>query len=49
MYFFLKRFIYFTKSERDLGKGEGRGRESQADSPLSAEPDVALHPMTLRS
>lgn len=27
----------------------GRGRESQADSPLSAEPDAGLNLMTLRS
>ena len=28
---------------------KGRGRESQADSPLSTEPDVGLDPTTTRS
>ena len=32
-----------------VGKGRGRGRESQADSGLSAELDARLHLMTLRS
>jgi len=30
-------------------QGEDRGRESQADSPLSAEYDARLNLMTLRS
>ena len=30
-------------------RGRGRGKESQADSTLSMEPDTGLDPRTLRS
>lgn len=43
-YFFKKDFIY---SLRESEWGEG-ARESQADSPLSAEPDMGLGPPVLR-
>lgn len=44
-------FIYSREVERaQAGAAEREdGKESQADSQLSAEPDVGLHPMTLRS
>jgi len=49
-------FIWERERERErtrvheLGEAEGEGeRESQADSTLSAEPDVGLDLMTLRS
>ena len=53
---FLK--IYFMESKRERkntcatrgwGRGRGRKRDSQADSPLSMEPDMGLCPRTLRS
>ena len=32
-----------------MSRGRGRGRRRQADSPLSKEPDMGLHPRTLGS
>ena len=45
---FFLRFIYFyfRERERERVRGEAKGegeRESQADFPLSAEPDAGLH------
>ena len=51
--FFFLRFIYLFERERECtgvcpcmnrvgAEGEGKGRESQADSPLSAEPTWGL-------
>ena len=44
---FLKRFIYFTWGWR--GSGRWRERESQLDSPPTAESNVGLDLTTLRS
>ena len=50
-YSFLKIYISFIVREFEWhtsrGRAEGEG-ESQADSPLSAEPDTGLDLMTLR-
>ena len=35
--------------ERSKGGVRGKGRESQADSALSREPDAGCHPTILRS
>ena len=45
--FFFKDFIYVFERESAAGRG-GEEKESEADSALSAEPDVGLDPMTLR-
>ena len=46
---FFQRFIYLFILERECVSGGGRGRESQADSALSTEPDVGHHLRTQRS
>ena len=45
------RFCLFVLESEGVGRdrGRGRGREFQADSALSVEPDMELHPRTLRS
>ena len=45
--FFLK--IYLLQREYAHRRVKGRGRESQADSTRSVEPDTGLDPNTLRS
>ena len=45
-FFFLKNSLLFW--ERESGRAEGE-KESQADSPLSSEPEVGLNLPTLRS
>ena len=45
----LNKYIFLKGRESTRGRGRGRRRESQADTPLSAEPDWGLDPMTLRS
>ena len=50
----LLSFFFFIERKREResmsqGREEERERESQADSPLSAEPNVGLDPTTLRS
>ena len=47
--FFLKIYLSILEREREQERGMGRGTESQADSPLSVEPDLGLDLMTLRS
>jgi len=43
-------FIYYRKRKSMCESGvRGRGRGSQADSPLSEEPDGGFDPRTLRS
>ena len=43
-------FLYLREIERrSRGKGVGRGKESQADSLLSNEPDLGLDLKTPRS
>ena len=50
---FSKRFFflqfYLFEREAELGEGKEMERESQADSPLSREPDEGLRLMALRS
>lgn len=44
--------IYLFEREREHERaqaGEGAEGEEEADSPLSRDPDVGLHPRTLRS
>ena len=49
-YHFLKKIHHLFIRERGKEKGQReRGRESQADSMLSAEPNVELELRTLRS
>ena len=43
--FFLKIYLFLEREKNSRGKEE---RESQADSPLSTEPDTGLHLPTLR-
>ena len=45
--FFKDLFIFFIlEKERESEWVWGRGRESQADSPLSVEPNAGFDPMT---
>ena len=51
-FFFKDLFIYLTERESSsvVGKGQREsGRQTQADSVLSMEPDVGLSLITLRS
>ena len=45
---FFKDFIYLRKRVRGRDRGRRREKESQADSALSAEPNMGLDLMTLR-
>ena len=48
--FFKKRFTYlFEKACTSTSGGRGRGRETQADSLLSVEPNTGLYPMTYKT
>ena len=51
-WFCFLRFLYFREGKRERKRaqvGRGLGRESQADSLLSVEPNAGLHPRTLIS
>ena len=49
-FLFFKIYLFERERERErMGRGNrGRGRESQAGSLVSIEPDMGLHPRTLR-
>ena len=49
IYTFLKRFIYLRASEHVQDGERGGGKESQADSLLSAETNTGIDLTTLRS
>ena len=46
--FFFLRFYLFEKERESMGERE-RERESEADSALNTQPDMCLHPTTVRS
>lgn len=47
---FLKKFIYVLEKEREREEGGGAEEENpQADTPLSRNPNVGLHLITLKS
>lgn len=51
-HYFLKMYLFAEKESEKVskwGQGRDRERECQADSPLSAEPEVGISLMTLRS
>jgi len=51
-FFFKILFIHLTQKERERQRIQARGvaeGEGEADSLLSREPDVGLHPRTLKS
>ena len=49
-FFYLRECVHEWGGAESGGRAEGKGgRESQADSLLSMEPNVGLDPMTLRS